>query len=88
MRLARYVRWSEAERALILFGRVERFLRNSCASEEWKKLGIVDKLNGSDLLSFENCLFDPKKWGVYGGVELRMKVVDCKKILWAIAVGE
>jgi len=88
VRLARYVRWSEAERALIMFGRVERFLRSSFASEEWKKLGIVNKLNTNDLSSFEDFLFDSKYWGANCGVVLRKEVVDNNGNQWAIAIGE
>jgi KaiC/GvpD/RAD55 family RecA-like ATPase len=88
VRLARYNRWSEAERALILLGRVERFLRRSCASEEWKKLGIVDKFNVNDLIAFENCLFDPKYWGPNAGVVLRQEFVDNNNKRYALAVGE
>lgn len=88
VRLARYVRWSEAEHALILFGRVERFLRSSFESGTWKELGIVDKLTATDLIAFENCLFDPKYWGPNAGVVLRQEFVDYNNKHCTLAVGE
>ena len=88
VRLARYNRWPEAERALILYDRVERFLRSSFGSDRWKELGIVNKLNESDLFRFEYCLFDPKYWGANADVVLRQEVVDSKNKCWALAVGE
>lgn len=88
MRLARYNRWPEAERILILFGRVERFLRSSFESGSWKELGIVGKLNKSDLFRFENCLFEPEYWGTNGGVVLGNEVVDVNGKQHFYAVGE
>lgn len=88
VRLARYIRWTEAERALILFGRVERFLRSSFESGSWKELGIVGRLNKSDPFRFENCLVDPKCWGINAGVVLRKEVIDNNGKHWAVAVGE
>ena len=88
VRLARYNRWSEAERALILLGRVERFLRNSFESGTWKELGIVEKLTATDLIAFENCLFDPKYWGPNAGVVLRQEFVDYNNKHCTLTVGE
>lgn len=88
VRLARYNRWQEAERALILFGRVERFLRSSFESGTWKELGIVEKLTATDLIAFENCLFDPKYWGPNAGVVLRQEFVDYNNKRFVLAVGE
>ena len=88
VRLARYNRWLEAERALILFGRVERFLRSSFVSGSWKELGIVDKLNENDLFRFEKCLFEPEYWGPNGGVVLENEVVDFNGRHCLYAVGE
>ena len=88
VRLARYNRWQEAERALILFGRVERFLRSSFESGTWKELGIVEKLTATDLIAFENCLFDPKYWGPNAGVVLRQEFVDYNNKHCTLTVGE
>lgn len=88
VRLARYNRWPEAERALILFGRVERFLRSSFKSGTWKELGIVGKLNESDLFRFKNCFFEPEYWGVKGGVVLKNEAVDFNGKQHFYAVGE
>ena len=88
VRLARYNRWLEAERALILFGRVERFLRSSFVSGSWKELGIVDKLNENDLFRFGKCLFEPEYWGPNGGVVLENEVVDFNGRHCLYAVGE
>ena len=88
VRLARYNRWLEAERALILFGRVERFLRSSFESGSWKELGIVGKLNEGDLFRFEKCLFEPKYWGPNGGVVLVNEAVDIYGNPCLCAVGE
>ena len=88
VRLARYNRWQEAERALILFGRVERFLRSSFESGTRKELGIVEKLTATDLIAFENCLFDPKYWGPNAGVVLRQEFVDYNNKHCTLTVGE
>jgi len=88
VRLARYNRWPEAERALILYGRVERFLRSSFVSDRWKELGIIGKINEWDLFRFENCLFAPKYWGSNGGVVLTYEAVGLIGIRWLCAVGE
>lgn len=88
VRLARYNRWLEAERALILFGRVERFLRSSFIIGTWKELGIVDKINEHDRFRFGNFLVDPKCWGINAGVALRMEIVDKNGKHSEVAVGE
>ena len=46
IRLARYCRWLEAERALIYLFRVERVLRNAFANGDWKQLGIPRPMQG------------------------------------------
>ncbi len=88
VRLARYNRWPEAERILILFGRVERFLRSSFKSGTWKELGIVGKLNESDLFRFGNCIFSPQYWGANAGVVLANEGVDIYGNRRLCAVGE
>ena len=72
IRLARYRRRVDVEKALIKAFRVERFLRSAFVSGSgtWKELGIASKLEKVDLYSVNDCLFNPQFWGVNGGLLL------------------
>jgi KaiC/GvpD/RAD55 family RecA-like ATPase len=70
IRLARYYRQIDIEKALIKTFRVERFLRSAFVSNTWKELGIADKLRTTELFSVNDCLFNPKYWGAHGGLLL------------------
>ena len=71
IRLARYCRWHEAEKALIYLFRVERILRNAFANGEWKHLGIPGRMPGLyDLFPFENGFFCANCYGKDGGLSL------------------
>ena len=72
IRLARYRRRIDVEKALIKAFRVERFLRSAfvSGSETWKELGIAGKLEKDNLYSVNDCLFDTQFWGVNGGLLL------------------
>ena len=68
IRLARYRRRIDVEKALIKAFRVERFLRSAFVSGTWKDLGLASKLGKVDLYSVKDGLFNPKYWGAYGGL--------------------
>ena len=70
IRLARYRRRVDVEKALIKAFRVERFLRSAFVSGTRKELGLASKLEKVDLYSVNDCLFNPKYWGAYGGLLL------------------
>ena len=90
VRLARYNRWFELEKAIIHIFRVERFLRSKVGSGEYKELGIIDKLSGKkeDLYSFYDCLFNPKYWGFGGGLLLADMQRDAKGNFCSFSLGE
>ncbi len=90
IRLARYCRRIDVEKALIKTFRVERFLRSSfvSATEQWKELGIVCKLSATDLFSFRDCLFNPKYWGAHGGLLLASMQRDSSGNYCSFTIGE
>ena len=88
IRLARYCRWPEAERALIYLFRVERVLRNSFASGEWKQLGIPGPMPGLyDWFPLENGLFCATYHGEDAGMSFRAIPGDKNELRCSITIG-
>ena len=85
--LVRYHRWTEGEKALIEYFRVERVLRDMLATEDWKKFGVVNKL-GKATISYGCTLFNPLIWGCTGGVTLSVMEYDESGQLRPRVVGE
>ena len=89
IRLARYCRWHEAEKALIYLFRVERVLRNAFANGEWKRLGIPGRMPGLyDLFPLENCFFCANYYGKDGGLILGAVPGDRGEQHSTIAIGK
>ena len=70
IRLARYKRWFQGERALIYYGRVERYLRSMFVKDEWKELGIANSVKAAPLNMYGGIIFYPDLWGWNGGVRI------------------
>ena len=89
IRLARYCRWTEAERALIYLFRVERVLRNTFATGDWKQLGIPGRMPGLyDLFPPENGFFCANYYGKDGGLSIGAIPGDCGELHPPIKIGK
>ena len=88
IRLARYCRWPEAERALIYLFRVERVLRNAFANGKWKHLGIPGPMPGLyDWFPLENGLFCATYHGEDAGMSFRAIPGDKNELRCSITIG-
>ncbi len=85
--LARYHRWTEAERALIDFFRVERHLRSMFATNGWKHFGIVAKMDPA-VIPYASVMVDPQLWGRTGGVTLSIMEYDANGQPHPKVIGE
>lgn len=88
IRLTRYCRWPEAERALIYLFRVERVLRNAFVNGEWKHLGIPGPLPGLyDWFPLENGLFCANHHGEDAGISFRAIPGDRSELRRPVTIG-